>query len=123
MRTSAHTAVAAAIRRGRMSEAAETTASCLDAPGRGPPAVSERSAHDLNTCGGPPPGESGRRVSHWACTCSSRNPTLSARRLAVLQDGARAYAREPMDLPSGPRAPAAWQTVAWTTRPAAFLRR
>src|SRR5213592_4546421 len=28
-----------------------------------------------------------------------------------------------MDLPSGPRAPAAWQTVAWTTRPAAFLRR
>ena len=28
-----------------------------------------------------------------------------------------------MDLPSGPRAPAAWQTVAWTVRPAAFLRR
>lgn len=28
-----------------------------------------------------------------------------------------------MELPSGPRAPAAWQTVAWTTRPAAFLRR
>jgi cytochrome P450 len=28
-----------------------------------------------------------------------------------------------MDLPPGPRAPAAWQTVAWTTRPAAFLRR
>ncbi len=28
-----------------------------------------------------------------------------------------------MDLPPGPRAPAAWQTVAWTTRPAGFLRR
>jgi cytochrome P450 len=28
-----------------------------------------------------------------------------------------------MDLPPGPRAPAAWQTVAWTMRPAAFLRR
>jgi cytochrome P450 family 135 len=28
-----------------------------------------------------------------------------------------------MDLPPGPRAPAAWQTVAWTARPAAFLRR
>src|ERR1700704_5187859 len=28
-----------------------------------------------------------------------------------------------MDLPPGPRAPAAWQTVAWMTRPAAFLRR
>jgi cytochrome P450 family 135 len=28
-----------------------------------------------------------------------------------------------MDLPPGPRAPAAWQTLAWTTRPAAFLRR
>ena len=28
-----------------------------------------------------------------------------------------------MELPPGPRAPAAWQTVAWTTRPAAFLRR
>jgi cytochrome P450 len=28
-----------------------------------------------------------------------------------------------MDLPPGPRAPAAWQTVAWTTRPAVFLRR
>ena len=28
-----------------------------------------------------------------------------------------------MDLPPGPRAPAAWQTVAWTVRPAAFLRR
>jgi cytochrome P450 len=28
-----------------------------------------------------------------------------------------------MDLPPGPRAPAAWQTIAWTTRPAAFLRR
>jgi cytochrome P450 family 135 len=27
-----------------------------------------------------------------------------------------------MDLPPGPRAPAAWQTIAWTTRPAAFLR-
>jgi cytochrome P450 len=27
-----------------------------------------------------------------------------------------------MDLPPGPRAPAAWQTVAWMTRPAAFLR-
>jgi cytochrome P450 len=26
-------------------------------------------------------------------------------------------------LPPGPRAPAAWQTVAWTARPAAFLRR
>src|SRR3954452_1226269 len=26
-----------------------------------------------------------------------------------------------MDLPPGPRAPAAWQTVAWMTRPAAFL--
>jgi cytochrome P450 len=28
-----------------------------------------------------------------------------------------------MDLPPGPRAPAAWQTVAWTVRPAAFLQR
>jgi cytochrome P450 family 135 len=28
-----------------------------------------------------------------------------------------------MDLPPGPRAPAAWQTVAWIMRPAAFLRR
>jgi cytochrome P450 len=28
-----------------------------------------------------------------------------------------------MDMPPGPRAPAAWQTVAWMTRPAAFLRR
>jgi hypothetical protein len=28
-----------------------------------------------------------------------------------------------VDLPPGPRAPAAWQTVAWTMRPAAFLRR
>jgi cytochrome P450 len=27
-----------------------------------------------------------------------------------------------VELPPGPRAPAAWQTVAWTTRPAAFLR-
>ena len=27
-----------------------------------------------------------------------------------------------MDLPPGPRAPAVWQTVAWMTRPAAFLR-
>ena len=28
-----------------------------------------------------------------------------------------------MGLPPGPRAPAAWQTVEWTVRPAAFLRR
>jgi cytochrome P450 len=28
-----------------------------------------------------------------------------------------------MDLPRGPRAPAAWQTVAWMARPTAFLRR
>jgi cytochrome P450 len=28
-----------------------------------------------------------------------------------------------MDLPPGPRAPAAWQTVAWMAHPAAFLRR
>jgi cytochrome P450 len=28
-----------------------------------------------------------------------------------------------IELPSGPRAPAAWQTVAWMVRPAAFLRR
>jgi cytochrome P450 len=28
-----------------------------------------------------------------------------------------------MDLPPGPRAPAVWQTIAWMTRPAAFLRR
>ncbi|HYJ22546.1 MAG TPA: hypothetical protein VEW07_11040, partial [Solirubrobacterales bacterium] len=28
-----------------------------------------------------------------------------------------------MALPPGPRAPAAWQTVAWTVRPAAFLAR
>src|SRR4051812_35477481 len=27
-----------------------------------------------------------------------------------------------MHLPPGPRAPAVWQTVAWTVRPAAFLR-
>ncbi len=26
-----------------------------------------------------------------------------------------------MDLPAGPRAPAAWQTIAWMTRPASFL--
>jgi cytochrome P450 family 135 len=28
-----------------------------------------------------------------------------------------------MELPPGPRAPAAWQTLAWMTRPGAFLRR
>ena len=28
-----------------------------------------------------------------------------------------------MDLPPGPRAPAIWQTMAWMTRPGAFLRR
>ncbi len=28
-----------------------------------------------------------------------------------------------MDLPPGPRAPAAWQTVGWMARPAAFMRR
>jgi cytochrome P450 len=28
-----------------------------------------------------------------------------------------------MDLPPGPRAPAAWQTIAWMVRPGAFLRR
>jgi cytochrome P450 family 135 len=28
-----------------------------------------------------------------------------------------------MDLPPGPRTPAAWQTVAWMARPAAFMRR
>ena len=28
-----------------------------------------------------------------------------------------------MDLPAGPRAPAAWQTVAWMVRPGAFLSR
>ena len=28
-----------------------------------------------------------------------------------------------MQLPPGPSAPAAWQTIAWMTRPAAFLRR
>jgi cytochrome P450 family 135 len=28
-----------------------------------------------------------------------------------------------MQLPPGPRAPAAWQTIGWTVRPAAFLRR
>jgi cytochrome P450 family 135 len=28
-----------------------------------------------------------------------------------------------MELPPGPRAPAAWQTLGWTVRPAAFLRR
>src|SRR3954452_19014673 len=28
-----------------------------------------------------------------------------------------------MDLPPGPRAPAAWQTVAWMARPGAFMRR
>ena len=28
-----------------------------------------------------------------------------------------------LDLPAGPRAPAAWQTVAWMARPGAFLRR
>ncbi|HEY1277832.1 MAG TPA: cytochrome P450 [Thermoleophilaceae bacterium] len=28
-----------------------------------------------------------------------------------------------MDLPAGPRAPAAWQTLAWTARPTAFLQR
>src|SRR3954468_20984090 len=27
-----------------------------------------------------------------------------------------------MDLPPGPRAPAAWQTIAWMARPAAFMR-
>jgi cytochrome P450 len=29
---------------------------------------------------------------------------------------------QPMELPPGPRAPAAWQTLGWTLRPAAFLR-
>ena len=28
-----------------------------------------------------------------------------------------------MELPPGPRAPAAWQTIGWTVRPAAFLQR
>lgn len=28
-----------------------------------------------------------------------------------------------MDLPAGPRAPAVWQTIAWMTRPGAFLKR
>jgi cytochrome P450 len=28
-----------------------------------------------------------------------------------------------MELPPGPRSPAAWQTIGWTIRPAAFLRR
>ena len=28
-----------------------------------------------------------------------------------------------MDLPPGPRSPAVWQTIAWMTRPGAFLRR
>ena len=28
-----------------------------------------------------------------------------------------------MELPPGPRAPSAWQTIGWTVRPAAFLRR
>src|SRR3954465_418467 len=28
-----------------------------------------------------------------------------------------------MELPPGPRAPAAWQTVGWMARPAAFMRR
>src|SRR3954454_14532268 len=28
-----------------------------------------------------------------------------------------------MDLPPGPRAPAAWQTVGWMARPGAFMRR
>ena len=28
-----------------------------------------------------------------------------------------------MELPPGPRAPAVWQTIAWMTRPGAFLRR
>src|SRR5580704_10249389 len=28
-----------------------------------------------------------------------------------------------MDLPPGPRTPAVWQTLAWMTRPGAFLRR
>src|SRR5919198_516184 len=28
-----------------------------------------------------------------------------------------------MDLPPGPRAPAAWQTIGWMARPAAFMRR
>src|SRR5438046_5626737 len=27
-----------------------------------------------------------------------------------------------MELPAGPRAPAAWQTLAWMARPAAFMR-
>src|SRR5918999_1773557 len=40
-------------------------------------------------------------------------------RLALRQP--RSLAR--MHLPPGPRAPAAWQTVGWTVRPAAFLRR
>src|SRR5919199_1285336 len=46
--------------------------------------------------------------------------------LAWWDGGARrrstsAYA-EAMELPPGPRAPAAWQTMAWMARPAAFLR-
>ena len=39
------------------------------------------------------------------------------------RDGRGLLAGGRVELPPGPRAPAAWQTVGWTVRPAAFLRR
>ena len=38
-------------------------------------------------------------------------------------DGRGLLAERGVELPPGPRAPAAWQTIGWTVRPAAFLRR
>src|SRR5207247_10274518 len=53
---------------------------------------------------------------------SSRGRTLFERRVEHRRDGVPGRRLAAMDLPPGPRAPAAWQTVAWTMRPAAFLR-
>src|SRR5439155_1015001 len=66
-----------------------------------------------------------------ACPCQrresgsgrpSRGRTLFERRVEHRRDGVPERRLAAMDLPPGPRAPAAWQTVAWTMRPAAFLR-
>src|SRR5919199_6330240 len=51
--------------------------------------------------------------------CAASAALVRAGRLGPT--GARAYAPA-MDLPPGPRAPSAWQTVAWMARPAAFLQ-
>ena len=55
---------------------------------------------------------SGRRVE----VLQAQPPRAGAARVSRVSIG-------PMDLPPGPRAPAVWQTLAWMTRPGAFLRR